>query len=31
VLMLALWLVHLRTGNAAIVDAGWAGGLAHKR
>ena len=28
VLMLALWLIHLRTGNAAIVDAGWAGGLA---
>ena len=27
-LMLLLWLVHLRTGNAAIVDAGWAGGLA---
>lgn len=27
-LMLALWLLHLRTGNAAIVDAGWAGGLA---
>ena len=27
-LMLALWLVHLWTGNAAIVDAGWAGGLA---
>ncbi len=26
-LMLALWLIHLRTGNAAIVDAGWAGGL----
>jgi len=26
--MLLLWLVHLRTGNAAIVDAGWAGGLA---
>jgi steroid 5-alpha reductase family enzyme len=26
--MLALWLIHLRTGNAAIVDAGWAGGLA---
>jgi steroid 5-alpha reductase family enzyme len=23
-----LWLIHLRTGNAAIVDAGWAGGLA---
>jgi steroid 5-alpha reductase family enzyme len=28
ILMLALWLIHLRTGNAAIVDAGWAGGLA---
>lgn len=28
VLMLVLWLLHLRTGNAAIVDAGWAGGLA---
>lgn len=28
VLMLVLWLIHLRTGNAAIVDAGWAGGLA---
>jgi len=28
VLMILLWLVHLRTGNAAIVDAGWAGGLA---
>jgi steroid 5-alpha reductase family enzyme len=27
-LMLGLWLIHLRTGNAAIVDAGWAGGLA---
>jgi steroid 5-alpha reductase family enzyme len=27
-LMFALWLIHLRTGNAAIVDAGWAGGLA---
>jgi steroid 5-alpha reductase family enzyme len=27
-LMLLLWLVHLGTGNAAIVDAGWAGGLA---
>ncbi|MEO5922827.1 MAG: DUF1295 domain-containing protein [Bryobacteraceae bacterium] len=26
-LMLALWLIHLRTGNAAIVDAGWAGGV----
>jgi steroid 5-alpha reductase family enzyme len=26
--MLLLWLIHLRTGNAAIVDAGWAGGLA---
>jgi len=28
VLMLLLWSIHLRTGNAAIVDAGWAGGLA---
>jgi len=28
VFMLLLWLIHLRTGNAAIVDAGWAGGLA---
>jgi steroid 5-alpha reductase family enzyme len=27
-LMLLLWLIHLKTGNAAIVDAGWAGGLA---
>src|SRR5271165_5441769 len=27
VLMLLLWLIHLGTGNAAIVDAGWAGGL----
>ena len=27
-IMLILWLVHLRTGNAAIVDVGWAGGLA---
>ena len=27
-LMFLLWLIHLRTGNAAIVDAGWAGGLA---
>ena len=27
-LMLFLWLIHLKTGNAAIVDAGWAGGLA---
>ncbi len=26
-LMLVLWLIHLRTGNAAIVDAGWAGGV----
>ena len=26
--MLVLWLIHLRTGNAAIVDAGWGGGLA---
>jgi steroid 5-alpha reductase family enzyme len=25
--MLLLWLIHLRTGNAAIVDAGWAGGI----
>ncbi len=25
--MIALWLVQRRTGNAAIVDAGWAGGL----
>ncbi|WP_031501085.1 DUF1295 domain-containing protein [Bryobacter aggregatus] len=28
VFMLLLWLIHLHTGNAAIVDAGWAGGLA---
>jgi steroid 5-alpha reductase family enzyme len=28
VLMLVLWALHLRTHNAAIVDAGWAGGLA---
>lgn len=28
VFMLLLWLIQLRTGNAAIVDAGWAGGLA---
>ena len=28
ILMLVLWLIHLRTGNASIVDAGWAGGLA---
>ncbi|MEQ1946968.1 MAG: DUF1295 domain-containing protein [Bryobacteraceae bacterium] len=28
VIMLVLWLIHLKTGNAAIVDAGWAGGLA---
>ncbi|MEQ1884760.1 MAG: DUF1295 domain-containing protein [Bryobacteraceae bacterium] len=27
-IMLVLWLMHLKTGNAAIVDAGWAGGLA---
>jgi steroid 5-alpha reductase family enzyme len=27
-LMLALWLIHLPLRNAAIVDAGWAGGLA---
>lgn len=27
-LLLALWLVSLRTGNASIVDAGWAYGLA---
>jgi steroid 5-alpha reductase family enzyme len=27
-LMLILWLIHLRTGNAAIVDAGWGAGLA---
>jgi steroid 5-alpha reductase family enzyme len=27
-LMLVLWLIHLVIGNAAIVDAGWAGGLA---
>ena len=27
-LMLPLWLIHLRTANAAMVDAGWAGGLA---
>ena len=27
-LMLVLWLVHLALRNAAIVDAGWAGGLA---
>jgi steroid 5-alpha reductase family enzyme len=26
--MLLLWLIHLALGNAAIVDAGWAGGLA---
>ncbi len=26
--MLLLWLIHLKTGNAAVVDAGWAGGLA---
>jgi len=28
VVMFVLWLVQLRTGNAAIVDVGWAGGLA---
>lgn len=28
VLMFVLWVIHLRIGNAAIVDAGWAGGLA---
>ncbi len=27
-LMLLLWLIHLPLRNAAIVDAGWAGGLA---
>jgi len=27
-LMLALWLIHLALRNAAIVDAGWAGGVA---
>ena len=27
-LMLVLWLIQLRTGNASIVDMGWAGGLA---
>ena len=27
-LMLLLWLAHLPLRNAAIVDAGWAGGLA---
>ncbi|HSG05325.1 MAG TPA: DUF1295 domain-containing protein, partial [Nitrospiria bacterium] len=27
-MMFVLWLVQLRTGNAAIVDVGWAGGLA---
>jgi steroid 5-alpha reductase family enzyme len=27
-MMLVLWLIHLRTGNASIVDPGWAGGLA---
>jgi steroid 5-alpha reductase family enzyme len=26
-LMLVLWLIHLATGNASIVDPGWAGGL----
>ena len=28
VLMLALWLWHLKSRNAAVVDVGWAGGLA---
>ena len=28
ILMLALWLIQLKTGNASIVDMGWAGGLA---
>ncbi len=28
VLMLALWAIHFRIHNAAIVDAGWAAGLA---
>jgi len=28
ILMFVLWLIQLRTGNAAIVDVGWAGGLA---
>lgn len=27
-LMFILWLIHLRTGNASIVDPGWAGGIA---
>lgn len=27
-MMFILWLIQLRTGNAAIVDVGWAGGLA---
>ena len=27
-MMLLLWLIHLRIGNAAIVDAGWGAGLA---
>ena len=27
VMMLLLWLIHLRTKNAAIVDVGWAAGL----
>jgi steroid 5-alpha reductase family enzyme len=27
-MMLVLWVIQLRTKNAAIVDAGWAGGLA---
>lgn len=28
ILMFVLWLIQLRTGNASIVDMGWAGGLA---
>lgn len=28
ILMLILWIIHLRIHNAAIIDAGWAGGLA---
>ena len=27
-MMLVLWLIHLKTGNASVVDPGWAGGLA---
>ncbi|MEP7352228.1 MAG: DUF1295 domain-containing protein, partial [Acidobacteriota bacterium] len=27
-MMLLLWLIHLKTGNASVVDPGWAGGLA---